>query len=329
MKIFVGGSFRDIQVDEALCQQFVVRLAEKIMEHGHILLTGCRGSLDKAIAEAAAAWLDRNGKADETHNRIISYKLKPDEPSHHIGRIQVSKREDWSLSTPGLSLPEQIAEADATVFVAGGEGTYFAANWARMGSKPVLGVARFKGAGEGIYENERDEFWRNYAQRVSKEDFDMLNQYTDNMEQLAQDVLSLCETFMISKKVFIAMSFKREYDSLYKVFEAVCKSLDFEANRTDQAASFEPITPRILDGIKRSAFVLADVTEKSMNVFYEVGFAQGIGRPVIITAKEKTKPPFDIKDLPIIFWSKPGDLKDKLVPLIQKIKMNQGRGDID
>jgi hypothetical protein len=53
MKIFVGGSLRDVQVDGTLCRQFVEKFAEKIVHREHTLLTGCRGSLDKAIAEAA------------------------------------------------------------------------------------------------------------------------------------------------------------------------------------------------------------------------------------------------------------------------------------
>jgi len=87
--------------------------------------------------------------------------LKLDEPAHNIGRIQVSRREDWSLTTPDLSLPEQIAEADITVFVAGSEGTFFAANWARIGGKPILGVARFGGADAKLFEREREEFSKN------------------------------------------------------------------------------------------------------------------------------------------------------------------------
>jgi len=327
MKIFVGGSLRDVQVDEPLCTQFVDKLAEKIVGRGHTLLTGCRGSLDKAIAEAADQWLRSQGLDDkEIRNHIISYKLKLDETIHELGRIQVSKREDWSLTTPDLSLPEQIAEADVTVFVAGSEGTFFAANWARIGGKPILGVARFGGAGAKLFERERDDFSKKYADRVSIEDFDMLNQYTNNVEQLAEDVLTLCEKMMISNTVFIVMSFKKEYDDLYDAYETVCKDFGFDPVRTDQVASRERITPRILDGIKHSAFVIADITEKSLNVFYEIGFAEGIGRPVILTAKVGTELPFDIKDSPIIFWGTLKELKQKLQPTIRDIRMKLGRG---
>jgi hypothetical protein len=325
MKIYIGGSLRDVPVDGDLCKRFAERLAEKIVEHGHVLLTGCRGSLDTTVAAAAASWLTHHGQEQKISSQIISYKLKPDLPAHHFGRIQVSKREDWSLSTPDLNLPEQIAEADVTIFIAGSEGTFFAANWARIGNKPILGVARFGGAGSKILEREQDVFLKKYSQRVSKEDFEVLDQYTDDIEQLAQDVLSLCENLMISKDVFVVMSFKQEYDDLFDAYYVVCDENGFQATRTDLVPSLERITPRILDGIKHSAFVIADVTEKSLNVFYEIGLAEGIGRPLIITAKNGTELPFDIKDTPIVFWSTLKELKERLRPIISDIKIRLGK----
>lgn len=327
MKIYVGGSLRDCPVDPELCAQFIERLGAKIAEHGHILLTGCRGSLDKAIAESANNWLERDGQdTKEIRKRIISYKLKADEPIHNFGRVQVSKRADWSLTTPNLSLPEQIAEADVAIFVAGSEGTFFAANWARISGKPILGVARFGGAGSVLFEGERENFSKKYSHLVSKEDFDMLNQYTDDVSQLAEDVISLCENLMTSNSVFLVMSFKKEYIDLYDAYTDVCKEFGFKTVRTDQVTSLERITPRILDGIRHSAFVMADVTEKSLNVFYEIGFADGLGRPVIITAREGTELPFDIKDNPIVFWSTLNELKQRLQPIIAEVKTKLGRG---
>src|SRR5215213_758060 len=83
MKIYVGGSLRDGQVDPELCKEFIEQLGIKIAERGHILLTGCRGSLDRSIAEAASQWLASHGQnSKEIRKRIISYKLKADEPIH-------------------------------------------------------------------------------------------------------------------------------------------------------------------------------------------------------------------------------------------------------
>ena len=53
LKILVVGSLKDVPSHADLCGSFVSRLGELIVERDHSLITGCRGSLDKAIAEAA------------------------------------------------------------------------------------------------------------------------------------------------------------------------------------------------------------------------------------------------------------------------------------
>lgn len=322
MNIFVGGSLSKVELYEALCRKFVQRLGEQIVKRDHTLLTGCRGSLDCAIAEAAFNWLKARDR--EPRRQIISYRLKNDEPAHRFGRIHVSKREDWALTHPHLSPPEQIAEADVTIFVSGGEGTYFAKNWARIAGKPILGLALFGGAGARIYEMESETFGERYAHLIAKEDFDVLNQDTENTEQLVEDVLNLCERVFTSNKVFAIMSFKQEYRDVFGCYEEVCKAFRFEAVRTDKVPSGQRIIPRILEGIRHSAFVLADVSEPSMNVFYEIGYAEGLGRPTIVTAKTGTAVPFDLADIPVEYWSDYTELKEKLMLRVREVSSSLG-----
>src|ERR1700720_3760384 len=310
MNIFVGGSLREVPAYAGRCPDFIARLGEEIVERGHSLLTGCRSSLDQTIAEAAHGYLQ--AKELDVREQLISYRLKKDPPAHRFGRIQVSRLSDWELNHPDLSPPEQIAEADVTVFVAGSEGTFVAANWARIALKPILGVAQFGGAGTEIFEKERDRFKQRYSQLVSPEDFDILNQDTEDMKQLAVDVVTLCERVVTSNTVFAIMSFAEQFRDVYASYAAVCKEAGFTVERTDQAESVERIIPRILAGIKRSAFVIADVTEANPNVFYEIGFAAGLGMSVIVTARKGTPLPFDIADIPVLFWGGQEDLKEQL-----------------
>jgi hypothetical protein len=218
-----------------------------------------------------------------------------------------------------LSPPEQIAEADVTVFIAGGDGTFSAANWARIAAKPILGVAQFGGAAGQIFEQERGQFNERYAQRVAAHDFDILNQDTDDVAQLASDVLTLCERIVTSNTVFTIMPFTEEFRDVYASYASVCKEFGFTAQRTDESDSGERIIPRILDGIRRAAFVIADVTHPSANVFYEIGFAEGLGRPVIVSAKKGTSLPFDIADIPVLYWSGQEELKEKLRRRVKEI----------
>jgi hypothetical protein len=313
MKIFVGGSLKVLEgvlLSGDLCERFVRELGVHIVECDHTLMTGCRGSLDKAVAEAASGWLGEQGR--DARQQLLSYRLKNDEPAHRLGRIQVSRRTDWDLSHPDLSPPEQIAQSDVTVFVAGGPGTFSAANWARIANKPILGVGEFGGAGRDIFEREQTRFEERYAHLVAQHEFEVLNQDTSDLRQLAGDVVTLCEKIVATDNVFIIMPFGEEFRDVYESFSAVCHEVGFRAERTDESTSSERIIPRILDGIRRSAFVIADVTQTSANVSYEVGFAQGMGRPVIVSAQKGTLLPFDFADIPVLFWSSQDDLRLKL-----------------
>lgn len=316
MKIFVGGSLREVTENSSCCSTFVTQLGEQIVGRGHTLLTGCRGSLDLAVAEAAYKQLVT--KKLDVGRQLISYRLRHSSPDFRLGKILVSKLIDWDLTHPDLIPPEQIDEASVALFVAGSEGTYFAANWARIADKPIFGVAQFGGAGAKIFERERARFQQRYAQSLEPTDFDILNQDTQDMAQLASDVVGLCERVIRPKIIFTIMSFKEEFRDVFASYSAVCKEFGFTAERTDQEESDERIIPRILDGIRRSAFAIADVTEMSPNVFYEIGFAVGLGRSVVVTAKKGSTLPFDISDVPTIFWTGQEDLKEKLRKRLKK-----------
>ena len=158
MKIFVGGSLRDIEKNEEVCHQFVNQLGTLIVERGHLLLNGCRGSLDKMIAESAATWLQ--GQSKNTQDYIHSYILEGEEEKqiHEVGRIFISELKDWEMQSVGLDIPEQISMADVTIFIGGSEGTLKAANFARMAQKPILGIGMFGGAGYDLNKYERPFF---------------------------------------------------------------------------------------------------------------------------------------------------------------------------
>jgi hypothetical protein len=55
------------------------------------------------------------------------------------------------------------------------------------------------------------------------------------------------------------------------------------------------IVTRVLDRIRTASLVVAEITAANANVFLEVGFAWGAGRPVILVAQDATKLPFDVR----------------------------------
>jgi hypothetical protein len=323
MKILVVGSLKDIPRLEEICEKFVRRLGELIVEHDHTLLTGCRGSLDAVIAESAHKHLEKLHK--DTNTKLVSYRLKDSEPVHRYGTILISARKDWELTHPELTLPEQISGADVAIFIAGHTGTFIAANWARIAGKSVLGVALFGGAGEALYEKEYKCFEEKYSRLIGREDFQVLNQDTKDVDKLAHDVVSLSERIFTPHNVFPIMPFTTDFDDVFASYREVCKSFKFDAERTDKSETTERIVPRIIEGIRSAAFVIADISEVSPNVYYEIGFAQGLGKPLVLTAKKGTKLPFDVIDVPVIFWRNQEDLKEQLRKRIGHIVERFGR----
>lgn len=84
------------------------------------------------------------------------------------------------------------------------------------------------------------------------------------------------------------------------------------AERIDEVEANERITDRILESIRRAEYVIVDITHPKPNVFYEAGFAQGIGKLPIYVARHGTPLQFDLKDYPTIFFRNMKELKDGL-----------------
>ena len=321
MKIYVGGSLRSVPKDPDLCREFVATLGAEIAKQGHVLLTGARSSVDREIATAAQVWLASN--SGNPKDRIISFCLECDQPIHSVGTLRRSALSDWGMNHFDLVVPEQIDQADVTLFVAGGEGTFWAKNWAQLARKPILGVPRFGGAGQKIYGKEQTRLRDTHSQEAG--DYETLNEITNDMSGYANKVVRLAERLVLPRSVFTIMSFRKEYIDVFDCCVDACQKYRFEAERTDESTSSDPILPRVLNGIRNSAFVIADVTELSSNVFYEVGYAKGLGKEVILIAKKGTELPFDLKDLPTMFWETQRDLKKGLEERIESVVSRYGR----
>lgn len=310
-KILVIGSL-DFSVPKH--QDFVADLGREIVEQGHDLLNGCRNELDKRLAQSVYACLQERGLPTDSQ-RLISYAAADRQPFHNHGRILASQWADWSnLAHVRLFFPEPIQEADVVLIVGGHEGTLVAANWARFDNLPLLPVTVFGGAAKEIYAEELNEFDKRYVSRIEKSDYEALNQISSDTRKIAKDAVSLAARVVTSRQVFVIMSFSQRDDleDAYASFQAVCSEYGYQCRRIDQTNAVERIIPEMFSRIEKAAFIIADLSEPKPNVYFELGFAQGIKKPVVITAYKDTPLPFDVKDIPVIFWSGQEKLKQQL-----------------
>jgi len=134
-------------------------------------------------------------------------------------------------------------------------------------------------------------------------------QELDNLKQPRAD----------SSRAFVAMWFSPQTDSAYvEAIEPALRASGYEPIRIDKKAHNNKIDDEIIAEIRRSRFLVADFTCEPKNVrggvYYEAGFAQGIGIPVIWTCKKTSFDDlhFDTRQYSHIIWETSEDLFTQL-----------------
>jgi hypothetical protein len=119
-----------------------------------------------------------------------------------------------------------------------------------------------------------------------------------------------------SIRCFVAMAFAEVMKATYDdaIFPAVRDDCGFECNRIDAKEYNGAVIDEIKAEIRQSRFVIADVTHQRNGVYYEAGFADGLGVPVIWTCEDKDadNTHFDTKHLNQIRWTSHGELQKRL-----------------
>lgn len=118
-----------------------------------------------------------------------------------------------------------------------------------------------------------------------------------------------------SLHVFVAMWFNAEMDDFYrKGIEPAVSDAGFDCNRIDLQEHNNKICDEIVAAIRRSRFVVADFTGQRGGVYFEAGFAMGLGIPVIWTVRkdEIDKVHFDTRQYNHIVYETPDDLRARL-----------------
>lgn len=70
--------------------------------------------------------------------------------------------------------------------------------------------------------------------------------------------------------------------------------------------------------ISRSKFVVVDITYPNYGAYYEAGYAEALGKEVIICCRDTDfKPHFDIAQKSAIVWKDENDLEERLYRRIE------------
>ena len=102
---------------------------------------------------------------------------------------------------------------------------------------------------------------------------------------------------------FVVMQFTSPFDELFEeVILPVCAEAGIEAYRASDIYRPGVVLQSITQGLTESSVIIAEITPVNPNVFYELGYAHGLRKPVILLAERDTPLPFDVSGYRVIFY---------------------------
>jgi hypothetical protein len=135
------------------------------------------------------------------------------------------------------------------------------------------------------------------------------------------------DKFVITKPkpfCFILMPFDDSFDDIYNLgIKESCNEVGSYCERVDEQIFHETILDRIYNQISKADIVIADMTGRNPNVFYEVGYAHALGKPTILLTQKADDIPFDLKHYThIVYNNKIGILKNELKKRVEYLIKN-------
>lgn len=122
--------------------------------------------------------------------------------------------------------------------------------------------------------------FNDYIQHMNKWLFDyfLVNYYDDTFLQQIEFILEdELNNSNDSNYIFVVMSFDKKYDDVYdalKVAGKLVENRNLTVERVSEPLGDYIITEKIEQSIKRAELIICDVSEKSPNVYYELGYAR-------------------------------------------------------
>ena len=95
--------------------------------------------------------------------------------------------------------------------------------------------------------------------------------------------------------IFVLMPFDKKLRGVYDgPIKRACRSQRLSVERADDIFSASEIVNDIWNAIVNCGALIADCTGRNPNVFYELGLAHTIGKPVILISQRNEDVPFDV-----------------------------------
>ena len=123
------------------------------------------------------------------------------------------------------------------------------------------------------------------------------------------------EISLTEKSVFVIMPFSKELNDTYKVgIKETLIGLGYNCYRADEILHKRNIMCcGICKPMQEDSIIIADMTNKNTNVFFELGLAYGFEKEVLLLSRSLDDIPFDLRGIQSIVY-------DNIVMLREELK---------
>ncbi len=131
-----------------------------------------------------------------------------------------------------------------------------------------------------------------------------------NKDEIIQDVITgvlerlkvempgvLPQRDMVDEKlVFVIASFQPDMEPAFEAIKAAASAVGLIAQRVKDVTGDYKISDKMLMMIRQARLIVADLTHERPNVYFELGYARGLGKTVITIMREGSTVHFDVQD---------------------------------
>jgi len=147
---------------------------------------------------------------------------------------------------------------------------------------------------------------------------------TERFITFTPEVFRIPEGTININQIAVMMPFSKDFDEVYVTIKESCMSVDMTCHRADEVWKETAIIQDVFDLIFTSSIIIADLSRKNPNVFYEMGIAHTLGKFVIPIAQSTDDIAFDVGHHRVLKYSLSGngrtELKNKLESRLKTIK---------
>jgi hypothetical protein len=106
------------------------------------------------------------------------------------------------------------------------------------------------------------------------------------------------------RRCFALMPFDKAFTPVYaRCVKPAVSTLGWQCSRADEISQTREVMSIVWEEILRADLIIADLTGRNANVYYELGFAHASGKNTILLTQDITDVPFDLRHRQLVEYS--------------------------